>query len=140
MKHISRCVNHRLQTICQQAIALKELNRKISDYLPDLLREHFFVGSYVGGCMVLMTDDSVWASQLRYSLPEIRNQLRSEGGIYNLSSIKITVVPESLPKKPRLKTTQCLSKKARENIMSESEACQYAPLKEALRQLGDGNK
>ena len=91
MRHKTRCLNQKLATICQRAIKLEELNAKIYTYLPENLREHCHVGSFTNCCLVLVTRDPVWATQLRYALPELRDQLRSEAGIHQLASIKVTV-------------------------------------------------
>lgn len=90
MRHITRCLNTRLADICQRAIKLEELNAKIHDYLPEDLRERCHVGSFNNSCLVLVTN-ATWATQLRYALPELRDKLRSEAGIHQLASIKVTV-------------------------------------------------
>lgn len=92
MRHITRCLNSRLAEICQRAIKIEELNEKINRYIPENLRGHCHVGSFTNSCLVLITNDPVWATQLRYALPELRDKLRSEAGIHQLASIKVTVV------------------------------------------------
>ncbi len=91
MRHITRCLNTQLADICQHAIKLEELTAKIVNYLPENLRERCRVGSFKNSCLVLTTNDPVWASQLRYVLPELRDKLRTEAGIHQLASIKVTV-------------------------------------------------
>lgn len=95
MRHITRCLNTQLADICQRAIKLEELNAKVVHHLPEHLRERCRVGSFTKSCLVLITNDSVWATQLRYALPELRDKLRSEAGIHQLASIKVTVHAES---------------------------------------------
>ncbi len=94
MRHITRCLNPRLAAICQHAIKLEELNEKIYGYLPETLREHCHVGSFTNSCLVLITNDPVWATQLRFTLPELRDKLRSEAGIHQLAFIKVIVGTE----------------------------------------------
>ena len=91
MRHITRCLNTQLIDICQRAIKLEELDEKINSYLPEALRDQCHVGSFNHSCLVLVTSDPVWASQLRYALPELRDKLRSEAGIHQLASIKVSV-------------------------------------------------
>ena len=95
MRHITRGLNNQLAELCQRAIKLEELNAKIYGYLPEALREQCHVGSFNNSCLVLVTRDPVWASQLRYALPELRDKLRREAGIHQLASIKITVSTEA---------------------------------------------
>ena len=96
MRHITRCINNQLAEICQRAIKLEELNARIYNYLPETLRDQCHVGSFNNSCLVLVTSDPVWASQLRYALPELRDKLRSEAGIHQLASIKVSVILESI--------------------------------------------
>lgn len=141
MRRVNQCLNPKLAEIIQGALLLKELNTKLVDYLPIHLREHFFVGSFNQGCLVLVTSDPVWASQLRYHLPELRDQLRQKAGIYQLASIKINVSADTLTQVPTpRKTFPPLSKKACETILAGSEQCEYDPLKQALKQLAEHAK
>ena len=138
MRRISQCLNPKLAEIIQGALLLKELNTKLVDYLPDHLREHFSVGSFNQGCLVLVTPDPVWASQLRFHLPELRDTLRQKAGIYQLASIKINVSADALTQKKSPRPAFLpLSNKACEAIISGSEECDYEPLKHALKQLAE---
>ncbi len=141
MRRISQCLNPKLAEIIKGALLLKELNTKLFDYLPNHLREHFAVGSFNQGCLVLVTPDPVWASQLRFHLPELRDTLRQKAGIYQLASIKINVSADTLTQKksPR-RTFLPLSTKACESILAGSEQCDYDPLKHALKQLAEHAK
>lgn len=136
MRRISQCLNTQLAEILQRAVMLKKLNDKLINYLPEQLRNHFTVGSFTNGNLVLVTPDPVWASQLRYQLSELRDYLRKEAGIYQLASIKISVsmLTNHQPTKPKLKFPP-ISTKSREMILTGSENCDYAPLKDALKGL-----
>ena len=136
MRRISQCLNTQLTDILQRATLLNKLNDKLLNYLPEQLRDHFTVGSFTNGYLVLVTPDPVWASQLRYHLPELRDYLRKEAGIYQLASIKINVstlanmqTPTPQPKFPPIST------QARKTILTGSEQCSYEPLKDALKNL-----
>jgi hypothetical protein len=134
MRRIDQCFNVKLQEICQQAKRLDELNFKIRQYLPELLRTQCQVGSFAQGCLILTTTDPVWASHLRYYIPELRDRLRKDGGLYELSSIKIKLATAGiLPEKPVQENT--LSQKARLSILKEAQFCNDSPLKAALYKL-----
>ncbi len=138
MRRINRFLNTRLIDICQRTVLLEELNSKLNGYLPPSLQAHCQVGSFNSGCLVIVTRDPAWASQLRYILPELRDRLRKEAGIYQLSSIKITITPiETHPLKKILDTTPQLSPKAREAIIAGGDQCNYEPLKQALHHLAE---
>ncbi|WP_133128362.1 DUF721 domain-containing protein [Legionella nagasakiensis] len=134
MRRINRCLNAQLETICQRVIQLDEMNKIVSKYLPEPLHEYCQVGSFNKGCLILLVKNSAWASQLRYSLPELRNRLRTEASLYQLISIKITIEAEKL--EPSLKKTNpLLSDVACHSIITTANQCRYIPLKKALYHL-----
>lgn len=135
MRHITRCLNTQLSDICQRAIKLEELNAKVYRYLPDNLREQCHVGSFNNSCLTLVTTDPVWASQLRYALPDLRDKLRSEAGIHQLASIKVVVSMHQNATINKPSVAPVLSEKACEILRSAAEQFTYTPLKEALKRL-----
>ena len=138
MRRINRCLNTRLIDICKRTVQLEELSSKLSSFLPPNLQTHCHVGSFNGGCLVIVAADSVWASELRYILPDLRDKLRIEAGIYQLTSIKLTVstITAALPAKKTTKTPS-LSSNARNTIIAGGDQCSYAPLKDALHELAN---
>lgn len=137
MRRISQCFNTKLAEIYKQAARLNQLNTTVIDYLPHQLKNHFSVGSFHQGYLVLITEDPIWASQLRYFLPELRDTLRKDAGMYQLTSIKINVCADRplLLNKSKRTAKLMLSHQAKEMILSSSEQCSYGPLKAALENL-----
>lgn len=78
MRPIRQCINSKLTQICLQAIQLEELSITIGQFLPIELRPHCQVTRFQAGQLVLTTTSAVWASQLRYVIPELRDRLRAE--------------------------------------------------------------
>jgi hypothetical protein len=140
MRSISRCLNKQLVDLCQRSMQLEELSNKINQLLPENLASECKVGSFNKGCLVLTTNNAAWASQLRYAIPELRDRLRKEAGMYQLSSIKINVIePAVVYNKPnQAAVTHELSEKAKATIISESQHCSYQPLQKALLHLAHG--
>lgn len=137
MRPIRNCLNRQLSELCQRSMQLEELSLKVAQLLPVELAHTCYVGSFNKGCLVLTASDAAWASQLRYAIPELRDRLRSEAGMYQLLSIKIIIGnPVKQESKPPLDTKPALSDKAKASIISESEHCLYQPLKKALLNLG----
>lgn len=125
--------------LCQRSIQLEELSSKVAQLLPAHLAAVCRVGSYNKGCLVLTTQDSVWASQLRYALPELRDRLRKEAAMYQLSSVQIMVqIPTTAGAQKNRATPPHLSDGAKATIINESQQCAYQPLKKALLHLATG--
>jgi hypothetical protein len=135
---ISHCINDKLLDICKQSMALEALNVQIQHYLPEELKPHVTVGSFKLGALILVTNDPAWACQLRFLLPNLRDRLRKEAHLYQLTGIHIQSNPPHLlpqhstptPNPPTpLSTTTC------ETIKNASLACDFAPLSAALERL-----
>lgn len=93
MRHISKCLNSKLSHICMEAMKIEELSQLILSYLPVELQTHCRVGSFRAGKLILITQNSNWATPLRYFAPELRNKLRSEAHLPHLVSIEIKILP-----------------------------------------------
>lgn len=91
MRKVNQCLNKQLISLCHKSMQIESLNEQIKCYLPSDVQNHCRVSSFEKGILTFVTDDAVWASQLRYALPEIRDRLRKEAGIYQLVSTKIII-------------------------------------------------
>lgn len=91
MLHISKCFNQNMINIQSQVEKIRELQKLIVDYIPAEMQNICKIASFNNGCLILQVDDSIWASQLRFLIPEIRDNLRKNHNLYQLSNIKITV-------------------------------------------------
>ncbi|MCL9684787.1 DUF721 domain-containing protein [Legionella maioricensis] len=139
MRAISRCLNKQLADLCQRSVQLEELSNKVTQLLPANLASVCHVGSFNKGCLILTTTNAAWASQLRYAIPELRDRLRKEAGMYQLSSIKVNISESAAPyQKTAQPKSHELSEKAKATIISESEHCTYQPLQKALLHLAKG--
>lgn len=116
---------------------LEMLNQMVQKHLPASMVNHCQVGSFRLGCLRLIVTDPIWASELRYSLPDLRDTLRSEAGLYQLSSIKIDVALVNEPEKQRKIRSISLSDKARNIIASDAQGIKDDALKKALLKLAD---
>lgn len=136
MRRINRCLNPQLVEICQNAMELESLNSLVKTFLPSHLTNYCNVGSFIRGSLTLTIPNANWATELRYLIPELRDKLRKDAGLYQLTGIKIGIIENAesnYSKKSKKKLS--LSNAARTAIYSASEQCDYEPLKTALRQL-----
>lgn len=134
MKHIRDCLNNKIGAIYQHACSLRTIEPIVRKHLPELLKPHTTIGGLHQGCLILITHDAVWASQLRYELPYLRDILRKEAHLYQLRTIKINIVEkQSISKETN--PSKSLSAIARSTIENLSEDCAFEPLKHALKQL-----
>jgi len=135
MRRINRCLNTRIIEICKNTALLEELNTHIQTFLPINLKDHCHVGSFNKGCLLIVVSNAEWASQLRYFVPELRDKLRTEAKIYQLTSIKITIATINSLELTKVKISPSLSDSARSTIINSLDNCNYLPLKKALLKL-----
>jgi hypothetical protein len=140
MRLIKSCFNKQLAHLCKRSFQLEELTEKVERLLPEALAQNCRVGGFEKGCLTLVTPHSGWASQLRYAVPELRDALRKDAGMYQLTSIQIAIAePITPPQTPKEQVKKILSEEAKATIISESQACSYQPLKKALLHLAHGD-
>ena len=94
MRKINQCLNPVLLGLCQHAIALESLTALVQDYFKPFTTVACSVISLNKGCLVIVVDDALAATELRYQLPALRDYLRSQIGLHQLVTIKIQVTPQ----------------------------------------------
>jgi hypothetical protein len=96
MRKINQCLNPVLMSVCQQAIELESLTAIVQDYIKPFTAAPCSVISLNKGCLVLLVETALSATELRYQLPALRDYLRSHMGLHQLVTIKIQVRPSHL--------------------------------------------
>lgn len=137
MKRINSCLNTQLTEICQKVIELDALTELLRTVLPASLFERCRVASFTRGCLnlSLSLEDKAWATELGYLLPELRDKLRKEAGLYQLANINITMMEPLNITSTRANLSLSLSPFAKETLHEASKRCSFEPLKQALARL-----
>lgn len=137
MRKILDCIDSSMNALVKKATDIERLNDIVQRYFPEAAQIPCKVGSFNHGCLVLLVSDPGWATQLRFSLPLLRDRLRQEAGLHQLSSIKIKLQIDGItvPQPKKNNKPSKLSSQAREHIVKSS-ASTYGPLKAALERLG----
>jgi hypothetical protein len=134
MRQINRCINKQLVAICEAVMHLDTLNTQIKHYLPPYLAENCRAGSFSKGRLTLVVSP-IWATELHYKLPELRDRLRKEGKLYQLTSIKIAVECDAAIHLQENSNKKSLSNSALLTIRAASQHFTYEPLKLAWESL-----
>lgn len=91
MLKIAQCLNPSLASICKRAIELESITAMVHKCLPEKYRAYCKVSSFNKGCLVLLVNNALWASEIRYLLPELRDALRKNAGLHQLITIKMNI-------------------------------------------------
>lgn len=82
------------QDILQQARKLRAITAVLSEQLPEYIRAHCQAGYLDEKYLVLIVDNSAWATQLRYLVPQLKKQLIQNGLLNEQQAVRIKVVHE----------------------------------------------
>ncbi|CAN5214667.1 hypothetical protein BH10PSE19_BH10PSE19_22510 [soil metagenome] len=80
--------NSFLEPIFQQLQQINTLDALLQSFLDAELRPYCRVANLRDGCLVIQAENSAWATRLRYALPQLLQQFRTEGNLPALRSIK----------------------------------------------------
>lgn len=89
MKILKDCFPKNLQHIFKTIEKIDIANSLVKEYLPEELKSCCIVTNLRQNVLVLAVSDGVWASQLRYQLPELLRVLRKEPMFCGLIKIEI---------------------------------------------------
>ncbi|WP_133130390.1 DciA family protein [Legionella yabuuchiae] len=137
IRPINRCLNAKLVEICNHAMKLETVNQIIKSYLPSSMKDYCSVGSFNNGCLKLILTEQIFASELRYSLPNLRDTLRREAGLFQLASIKLEIAVLDNTQEKKRKQKLSISENARQAIVNQADMIEHQDLKEAFYKLAD---
>lgn len=137
MRRIHQCLNRTTSALCQQTLLLEALQEKVNQYIPQHLHAHCQVGQFTKGQLFLTIRNPIFATELRYLLPQLRDYLRSEGRLYQLVSIKLNIEPAlfSYIDSAQNNTYKKLSADSQQRIIAAAKNCKYEPLKDVLMSI-----
>jgi len=136
MQHIGRCLNPLMSKVCEHVLTLETLTAVVRGYFTDEdIKPHCTVTSFNKGCLVVTVSNAMWASQLRYQLPSLRDYLRQHAGLHQLITLKLNIHLEHTNQTAVSPSPSKLSAQGRQHILHASHDIQHPPLQEALQRL-----
>jgi hypothetical protein len=124
-----------LQSITGHARQLQSWQRVIQSCLNEPLCSHVQLANFRNGLLILQTDSPVWASKLRYLVPELVKQCRSHPAFQSLRDIRILVSPFRLTPEPEPPRRPTLSAASRQLLEKTADHIDHPGLKASLLRL-----
>lgn len=93
MQTISQIINRnsKLEELIAKAKELQQLNQIFCSALETSLSKHCHLSKIKGSELVVTVDSSAWATRLRYAIPEIIKNIRTQPEFKDIEKIKYTV-------------------------------------------------
>lgn len=130
-----------LAFIQKKVAQLKKLNQIWQEVVAADIAEHSRVANFRDTYLIIECDSAAWATRLRYTLPEIRQKLRSYPDLQGLSHIEWSIQPHfhhttsSLSRLPPR-----LSSASAQLLKNTANSIPVKPLQEALRRIAKNEK
>lgn len=123
-----------LQRSLEHSRRLKQLDYGIRSLLPADLANHCQTANLRNNSVIMQADSTVWATRLRYQVPELLKQLRCHDALKGLKTIRVTVAPLSGPQPPKRKPL-AISNENGDVLRSAADSLSDPELAAALRRL-----
>lgn len=89
--------NFMASNIVQQAQERHLLTLAVRQHLPQQCKDHCWVGNYLSGALILLTDDAVFFTTLRLQEETLKTDLAKTAHFRDITSIKFRVHPGCTP-------------------------------------------
>ena len=122
-----------LGDIFDQAAKLKHIETLVLQNLPEDSREHYRVGNYQQGRLVLLTSSAIHLTRFRYLKPQLLADLRVS--LPDLATIELKIRPHPPEPKPE-KKGRPISNSTRKKLRELAEEVDNPKLKDALLRAG----
>lgn len=130
-----------LQTVLSKVKAINTLNEMVRGLLEEGLRKYCRVGNLSNGILVLLVDNSAVATQMRYVVPSLLQQLRGTKALRHIKEIQLKVrLPEAVDVKRgdigvSVEKIQLLSPDAAATLRAMAETLEDEKLREIMLRI-----
>ncbi len=128
---------NQLASLIYKAQQLSELNQLLHNTLEKSFKKHCAVANYEDGQLTLVTNNSAWATRIRFSIPDLTEKLQEIPTFNELKNINciIQLKETAQPIKPPAKHQQNLSPDTIRSIQTTAKNMKDKGLKAALLRL-----
>jgi hypothetical protein len=102
--HVLQQDSQILQTLLEKLKQLQQLDALLAEHLDPRLASHCQVATLENNCLIVITDNAIWATQFRFQAPTLLPKLRQHPQLYALKNISCKIRPKhnvDLPKPER---------------------------------------
>lgn len=94
MKKVSEIQQGVLNHIFDKLSTIKAIERQVQPFLPPDLAKHCRLANVEDNRLIFAVKNSLWGTQLKFTLPELLGILRTQAGLPALASISYYIDPE----------------------------------------------
>jgi hypothetical protein len=129
-----------VDAIIRRGKQLHRLGKLIRERLGPVLEPHCHVANLRDNTLVLLVSSTVWASRLRYQVPQLLQDFQQDDRLSGITAIDIRVSPANNPKPPQQPRRASMSADAALCIQRCADSVDDGQLKSALEQLARRKK
>lgn len=89
-----------MERLIQRGSQLLRVDKLVRSLLGSAFGEHCRVANIKGNCLLLHVDSTVWATRIRYQLPELLRNMQQTEQLKQISEIQLRVQPQERDASP----------------------------------------
>jgi len=135
--HVLKHEGRQLRTLLSKVDELKQLNDQFSRHLDPELAKHCQAIKVDRDCLIVLVDNSNWATRLRFYIPDLLPKLKTYLPLQNLKAICSKVRPDykSVKSQRRIRRPIPLSKQAAEMMLETAKNIKDKELSKVLERI-----
>jgi len=123
---------------------LKQLSNILAEHLDAKLASHCQVVNLDNHCLIVITDNAIWATQFRFQIPNLLPKLRQHPLLYQLKTINCKIRPTTgqyqIPEAHQPPVMLRISPRTAEMILAAASTIKHDKLQAVMQKIAEHTK
>lgn len=133
-------LSRQLSQLIEKAEELIKIEQVVQTYFDPDLTQHCHVANLRNDCLIIAIDNAAWATQLRFMIPRLLEQLKIEPLLKKLKKIEYFILPDDTERKDRIEQPKNLSKENALLIDEIAKTISHEKLRKVLERLAENGE
>jgi hypothetical protein len=136
ISHVLQQDSHVIDGILAKLKQLHQIQNILHCYLDKKLAPHCVVANFENHSLSIITDTALWATQLRFQIPNLLTQLRQHDELAKLQEIRCKIRPKQpLPPEIEYPQQERLSLETSKILLETAKSIKHSSLKEIMEKI-----
>jgi hypothetical protein len=141
ISHVLQQDSPAIDSVLNKLKQLTELQNILHSYLAEKLAEHCQVANYENNSLCIITNTALWATQIRFQIPNLLTQLRQHDELRALREIRCKIRPKTrAPQPAAMPPVERLTLETAQIILAVAKNIKHDPLKAIMEKIAENIK
>ena len=141
ISHVLQQDSPAIDSVLNKLKQLSDLQNILSKYLTEKLAEHCQVANYENNALCIITNSALWATQLRFQIPNLLTQLRQHDELRALREIRCKIHPQTRAPQPvATPPVERLTLATAQILLAVAKNIKHDPLKAIMEKIAENIK